>query len=539
MDINSLIAKYLSNNNEADADKIKNSVNNIIDALDYSNRREELHTSIFTFSANDDTEITEDEFLTYMTKATGKDSAAIKDDVSVLFSLFDQGSDDKSESDGVLTSDELSIFDEGSVEGFDIANKLYDINDQEISNDLSIISASKSAENTSKKVNSDSDDKTDKKTSGSYDFEDPEQAKQFVNSLIDGKNLKNASDVINWLEKENIVTGSDLDALKKSLNITGDSSAYTEEEQNAINALMDLGLTEEEAIEKLKNAGVIEEKSEDDSSQSSSKTGDKTSEASDASSSSSQSSSSSSTSSTSNSSSSSNTSKSTSSTASGTSSTEAESKDGSTSKTSIDETKTTSSSKQSGNTQGAQDAQSASQTKSTPEDTKLSEEEATILAEELFDSMDGLGTDEEQFYAVLNNPELDSGDIVAVIYKYEELHGSFIKQVQKDFSFGKEKEIMNTVADKLIGEAQQGNKAALKVLCKEFRGGTGDTHGTAEAFIERIFEKAGNKVLGDIVRNYADYNDGADIFKDIKGDFSFKKEDNYIEILNNAMLSGD
>lgn len=46
--------------------------------------------------------------------------------------------------------------------------------------------------------------------------------------------------------------------------------------------------------------------------------------------------------------------------------------------------------------------------------------------------------------------------------------------------------------------------------------------------------KADDTVLGKIVDKYSSYNEGSSIFSDIKKDFSFGTEDNYISRLNEA-----
>ncbi len=165
----------------------------------------------------------------------------------------------------------------------------------------------------------------------------------------------------------------------------------------------------------------------------------------------------------------------------------------------------------------------------------LTDKKIAVFAEQLYSSLEGLGTDKNQFTSILDNESISSDDFVKIIDYYNDNYGSFIKAVEKDFSFvSNQTEIMKKFADKLLDSASNGNEQAIKVLCQEMYNGTAGMAGTADAFIARIMDIANERVLGKIVNQYSDYNNGASIYKNIQDDFSLKTEDSYINKLNNA-----
>lgn len=168
----------------------------------------------------------------------------------------------------------------------------------------------------------------------------------------------------------------------------------------------------------------------------------------------------------------------------------------------------------------------------------ISDSDVKLYADQLYDSMSGLGTDDEQFDSIFNNPSLTGADMVKIISYYNDNYGSFIQDVDDDFSGGKQDQIQTRVADLLIESAESGNEEAIEMLCKEFHNGTAGQWLTANEFIDRILNSASDNVIGKMARKYAEYT-GSDIFKDIKGDFSFGTEDSYINRINTALINTD
>ena len=163
----------------------------------------------------------------------------------------------------------------------------------------------------------------------------------------------------------------------------------------------------------------------------------------------------------------------------------------------------------------------------------ISDEVAAIYADELYQATAGrLGTDDEQFESILNNEDLSAEDFVKIIAIYNEKYGSFIQDVEGDFSGEKQDTIMNKIADKLIEAAENGDEEAITLLCQEFYNGTAGMNGTADEFIGRIMSTASDEVLAKMLEQYAEVNDGADIITDIKKDFSGQTQDDYISKLN-------
>ncbi len=164
-------------------------------------------------------------------------------------------------------------------------------------------------------------------------------------------------------------------------------------------------------------------------------------------------------------------------------------------------------------------------------ESKLSDKKAKIYADQLYDSMKGLGTDDEQFDSIMFSDKLTDADFVKIMKSYIDQGRSFVQHVDGDFSGKKQDKIMKEMAERLIREAEAGNEDALAILCKEFKNGTAGMNGTADEFIAEIFNNSSDKLLAQIAENYE-----GDIIKDIKGDFSGKTEDNYIKKINDALM---
>ena len=178
----------------------------------------------------------------------------------------------------------------------------------------------------------------------------------------------------------------------------------------------------------------------------------------------------------------------------------------------------------------------------TPEATQMSERDIFLnqLASNLHDAMKGgfffgLGTDDEQFASIMNNENLTSSDWVQIIKCYNEQYGSFIKDVDDDFSGDTQDQYQTKIANVLLEAAENGESDAIDLLCKELYNCTAGQWLTADEFVAEIFKNASDEVLAQIARRYNSVT-GSDIFKDIKGDFSFEIEDNYIARLNDAII---
>lgn len=166
----------------------------------------------------------------------------------------------------------------------------------------------------------------------------------------------------------------------------------------------------------------------------------------------------------------------------------------------------------------------------------ISDEAAAMYAEQLYDATEArLGTDNKQVASILDNPDLNPADIAKIVYEYNKEHGSLINAIDGDFSGEDNVKYQNLIADSLLELAENGDEKALETLCKEFYNATEGKIGASAPFIEHIFEKASDNILAKLALKYAEVNDGADIFKAIKGDFSGSKKDTFIRKLNEAL----
>lgn len=167
--------------------------------------------------------------------------------------------------------------------------------------------------------------------------------------------------------------------------------------------------------------------------------------------------------------------------------------------------------------------------------TTLSEEQVAEYAQKLQDSMDdGLGVNESAFSELINNEELSADDWVNVLSYYEStFDSSFVQDVDGDFNGNDRTQIMNQMTSRILESAQQGNPAAIELLCSELHNATGDMWGTADEFVESVMNSASDEILTSVMDNYNRVT-GSEIYKDFENDFSGQTEKNYINKLSSA-----
>ena len=167
--------------------------------------------------------------------------------------------------------------------------------------------------------------------------------------------------------------------------------------------------------------------------------------------------------------------------------------------------------------------------------TTLSEEQVAEYAQKLQDSMDdGLGVNESAFSELINNEELSADDWVNVLSYYEStFDSSFVQDVDGDFNGNDRTQIMNQMTSRILESAQQGNPAAIELLCSELHNATDDMSGTADEFVESVMKSASDEILTSVMDNYNRVT-GSEIYKDFENDFSGKTEKNYLNKLSSA-----
>ena len=149
------------------------------------------------------------------------------------------------------------------------------------------------------------------------------------------------------------------------------------------------------------------------------------------------------------------------------------------------------------------------------ENTTLTDEQVAQYAQKLHDSMnDGLGVNEGAFNELVNNEELSADDWVNVLSYYEStFDSSFVQDVDGDFNGNDRTQVMNQMTSRILESAQQGNPAAIELLCSELHNATGDMLGTADEFVESVMKSASDEILTSVMDNYSRVT-GSEIYKD-------------------------
>ncbi|MCD7878421.1 MAG: annexin [Candidatus Gastranaerophilales bacterium] len=161
----------------------------------------------------------------------------------------------------------------------------------------------------------------------------------------------------------------------------------------------------------------------------------------------------------------------------------------------------------------------------------VSTQKAKEIADDLYESMEGFGTDEAQFEEIFDSTDLSDDDWVEIAEQYINNHGSLVSDIDSDFSFLSGKtEKFEKYAQRLLNAAANGNEKAVNILCQELHNGTAGQIGTSDKFVAKIFA-ADDDVLSKIISNYSSATGGSSITKDIKGDFSWGTQDKYIKII--------
>ncbi len=490
VDINAKIAQYLQTHNEANLQDVSSQLEKL--KCDYA--PEEMRSSIFQIGDG----ITEEQFVQYISETTGKDSESIKDAAGLLFDILDTNEN----SSKLLTTDELDfISDDGqTIDGFELWNSALLSDTNEVIKDIEILKSENEAQNAEEfgaatgeteeaaekytdlasegteeaaeeytDISSEETEEVSESentegiigveetedtsyipetssflTGANLDMTNPQSVRSFLDSFIDSENIKTYNEAIDFLSDTLGWSQDEIEQIRQTLSMDG----LSEQNKEQINKLTEQGLTYDEALNALRNKGLIKE-------------------------------------------------------------------DNSALNNEITE-----------ENKAENNAVSSNQ---------LSDKQINVFTDELKNGFGMISTDKEQINSILDNKNISPDNFAKIIDNYNEKYGSIVKALENSFPFKADKtEIMNLLADKLLDSAKNGNESAIKVLCKEIYNSTAGMVGTADEFIARIMDTADEKVLGKIVNNYADYNNGASIFKNIKSDFSFGTEDKYIDKLTNA-----
>ncbi len=488
MDINSLIANYLknTNNTEVNASQIKDTFYNLAsEDLQFCN-------SIFVYGED----ATKDELIEYMSKACGKDDDQFKEDVGLLFDVLNSNSDDD-----VLTSDELESFtrqrgdNQGKIDGFGIWNELLNTDVSKIESEMAGSELGELAQ--------------DIVDSGDVEGELAAYAAIYGE---DSAEYKAIEEQVELAQSDSAESSDSADGEGRSEEDINRMAQSIVDGKTTLEKIKSIGLLTDEEIAQLEDAVKTLEEGGELTTTEEAITPDATTP--DA------------------------------------TTPEATTPDATTPDATTTDATTPDETTPDATTPEATTPEATTPEGTTPEATNpqdpdsgstLSNEDAALYASQLQDAMKGgfffgLGTDDEQFASIMDNENLTSADWVKIIKSYNEQYGSFIKDVDDDFSGETQDKYQAKIANVLLEAAENGDSEAIDLLCEEFYNGTAGQWLTADEFVATIFENASDEVLAQMARRYNSVT-GSDIFKDIKGDFSFGTEDSYIARINEAIIN--
>lgn len=162
----------------------------------------------------------------------------------------------------------------------------------------------------------------------------------------------------------------------------------------------------------------------------------------------------------------------------------------------------------------------------------MDDSEIKKYANALYDAMRGAGTDEKALKNILDSDKISDDDFVLIMQEYLGMSadgtakGSLIQHLCDDLSWASsgltEEDAMKLVGERLLNAANDGNEDAINIICLELMNSTsGMDNGTAEDFVNYIFENASPEMLAKINERYPEINGGETLTEAIKGDFSW------------------
>ena len=184
---------------------------------------------------------------------------------------------------------------------------------------------------------------------------------------------------------------------------------------------------------------------------------------------------------------------------------------------------------------GAEDFQNNGTSVNTDEDpvdddSTISDEDAEIYAEQLYNAMDGImGPNKQDLFDSILNSDLTADDWVKIISMYNDEYGSFMEDVASKSRL--DDDVQTQIADYLLEAAENGNEDAQDLLYEELCNAM-NTPRKASAFIEEIMTNGSDEVLADIARK----DDGA-IYDAIDENYTFPNKSTgteYTKRLNEA-----
>ncbi|MBQ4122396.1 hypothetical protein IJD44_01540 [bacterium] len=163
---------------------------------------------------------------------------------------------------------------------------------------------------------------------------------------------------------------------------------------------------------------------------------------------------------------------------------------------------------------------------------EVKEEESKVdideVAEQIFEAMDGAGTDEATLSSIINDMDnITNDDFVQIVKKYEEKYGrdigkdGLVTRIESDTSGKLQTDLTSKIAERLLAAANEGNEDALEMLCVQINSGTVDQNCTANDLLKTIFaDSTSDELISKIIDAYAEKYSGRSLVDDIKKEYN-------------------
>lgn len=132
--------------------------------------------------------------------------------------------------------------------------------------------------------------------------------------------------------------------------------------------------------------------------------------------------------------------------------------------------------------------------------------------------------DKKELETIFNNENISDDDFVLILSDFEKNYGcdkyntSITRFLDTRLSSQNNKNLISKVSERLANSASKGNNQAVELICKEIYASINGI-GTAEAFLESLFDNLDDETIKKVNEQYSKVTGGKSLLQDIKDDY--------------------